>query len=165
MSLDSNKTVIKRFTYDWLIRFAELHPFEIRGYFSQPYCPTGLYNPHRSKYAAISPLFTTLITKNMPYLVYEYELNTQNCKSISYSLPSHKRKIIFVSKTYSFYEQATGAISWLKDNRTTFYGESLYINDAAITPEELQCFFKICYFDNIVKVKSAYATAIAANLL
>uniref|UniRef100_A0A7E4VBM8 MFS domain-containing protein n=1 Tax=Panagrellus redivivus TaxID=6233 RepID=A0A7E4VBM8_PANRE len=156
MSLDSNKTVIKRFTYDWLIRFAELHPFEIRGYFNQPYCPTGFYNPHRSKYFAISPFFTSLIINNMPHLVYDYNHHLQNCTIRNYTVPSDRNYNVLISyKTCFISKQTVDTISWLKDNRIIFCGASLNVFDAVVTPDVMLYVFKMSKFDSVIEVKAA----------
>uniref|UniRef100_A0A7E4ZV04 Uncharacterized protein n=1 Tax=Panagrellus redivivus TaxID=6233 RepID=A0A7E4ZV04_PANRE len=96
MSLNSNGSAVTRFTYDWLIRFAELHPFKLTEYFHKTELetanekdntqlpdnvedfPKGAYDPRRSKYAAVSPLFTNLVTRYMPYLHYDDAFRIEN---------------------------------------------------------------------------------------
>uniref|UniRef100_A0A7E4UXV9 Fibronectin type-III domain-containing protein n=1 Tax=Panagrellus redivivus TaxID=6233 RepID=A0A7E4UXV9_PANRE len=77
MSHSSNNTAIRRFTYDWLIRFAELCPFETHDVWKVGEFQEGPYNPFTSKYA-ISPMFTTLITRYMPNLYYMFEVRILN---------------------------------------------------------------------------------------
>uniref|UniRef100_A0A7E4VC75 Calponin-homology (CH) domain-containing protein n=1 Tax=Panagrellus redivivus TaxID=6233 RepID=A0A7E4VC75_PANRE len=72
MSLDSNDSAIKRFTYDWLIRFAELHPFLLQDSFDSRF--QGLLLPNRSKYSCISPLLASVIARYMPSLFYDNKL-------------------------------------------------------------------------------------------
>uniref|UniRef100_A0A7E4VMP1 HTH CENPB-type domain-containing protein n=1 Tax=Panagrellus redivivus TaxID=6233 RepID=A0A7E4VMP1_PANRE len=58
MAVESSKTTIKRFTYDWLIRFAELHPIQ-------------------SRHADISPWFGELLTK-----YHKLDVSTAECFAI-----------------------------------------------------------------------------------
>uniref|UniRef100_A0A7E4VGF0 HORMA domain-containing protein n=1 Tax=Panagrellus redivivus TaxID=6233 RepID=A0A7E4VGF0_PANRE len=80
MSFASNNTVIKRVTYDWLIRFAELHPIESNDYDDPDYdyLPEGLYDPLESKYVAISSFFTTIITRYIPYIFQMQNVTIKN---------------------------------------------------------------------------------------
>uniref|UniRef100_A0A7E4ZV76 Hemicentin-1 n=1 Tax=Panagrellus redivivus TaxID=6233 RepID=A0A7E4ZV76_PANRE len=103
MSLHSNDSAIKRFTYDWLIRFAELHPFLLN---DSPYGEVrlGVFKSHRSKYAAISPLFTTVIVRYMPYLFYSVCISIEYGLINGWFLPNSKRCSIYIGIRCTFYK-------------------------------------------------------------
>uniref|UniRef100_A0A7E4UN36 Transposase n=1 Tax=Panagrellus redivivus TaxID=6233 RepID=A0A7E4UN36_PANRE len=75
MSIDFKDNVIKRFTYDWLIRFAELDPFEAPKKFH-----IKDYYHKTSKYSAISPRFTTLISRYMPDVICAKSLSIEEVR-------------------------------------------------------------------------------------
>uniref|UniRef100_A0A7E4UY75 Anoctamin n=1 Tax=Panagrellus redivivus TaxID=6233 RepID=A0A7E4UY75_PANRE len=89
MSLNSNVSAVNRFTYDWLIRFIELHPLKMEEYFNVEYRKHWVTVNHNelrpddylSKYVAISPMFTNLINRYMPYAFYYYAANLDIIKA------------------------------------------------------------------------------------
>uniref|UniRef100_A0A7E4V0V5 FTH domain-containing protein n=1 Tax=Panagrellus redivivus TaxID=6233 RepID=A0A7E4V0V5_PANRE len=187
MSFNSNDSAVKRFTYDWLIRFAELHPFKTDEYFNyekQNQWITINTNERRpedypSKYAALSPMFSTLITRHMPHSFYSdvanLEINNGKIQIYDYrgrlqqlTLPSHKTfKLIFCGWCY-FTRLTSGMINWFKANGVFFYGNELYvgydfelkISECYITFDELTYLLKFCNFDTALKIRATLTEAV-----
>uniref|UniRef100_A0A7E4VYP7 Acyltransferase n=1 Tax=Panagrellus redivivus TaxID=6233 RepID=A0A7E4VYP7_PANRE len=140
MSQTSNGSAIKRFTYDWLIRFAELHPFQ-SFYFDGH--PSVAFNLLTSKYAAISPIFARLIIRHMPYLYYGNQLHVSNRKIVkkfglqpdlqSFELPSPKKYSIYICGVCHITELTPDLFTWFEDNRIIFYGEHIYMTKSGAT--------------------------------
>uniref|UniRef100_A0A7E5A1D1 F-box domain-containing protein n=1 Tax=Panagrellus redivivus TaxID=6233 RepID=A0A7E5A1D1_PANRE len=174
MSLNSNDSAIKRFTYDWLIRFAELHPFEIVEYFNPRYrnqwdlvTPNERRPPdYPSKYAKISPMFTTLITRHKPYLFYSEYVNMKIINGkLKLKLPLHKKWKIIISEWCQFVGLQPGMISRFKDNQVNFYRQQLltYIypdTECRMTPDELKYLLKFGNFDTTVKIHANLTEAV-----
>uniref|UniRef100_A0A7E4ZY73 F-box domain-containing protein n=1 Tax=Panagrellus redivivus TaxID=6233 RepID=A0A7E4ZY73_PANRE len=154
MPLDS---VLKRFTYDWLIRFAELHPFEIYDYNANGYdwLPSGPRNPLHSKYAAISPRFTTIITRYMPYIFYSKYVNVENGTIKEDALPLHNKTKVYACDTVKFSKLNPGILSVFQDKRVTFYfSKTFWIFESAnskntYTSNEFKYVLKFCPFGEI----------------
>uniref|UniRef100_A0A7E4VFA4 BTB domain-containing protein n=1 Tax=Panagrellus redivivus TaxID=6233 RepID=A0A7E4VFA4_PANRE len=162
MSFASNNTVIKRFTYDWLIRFAELHPIEINDYDVPDYgqVPQGPQDPLESKYAAISPFFTTIISRYMPYIFHKADLLVENgvIKAEEDELPPHNKTKVYACENLEFSNLKPGTISLLKNNRISFYyskallmlGHFLEPNSRnTFTADEVKHVLKSCPFGEI----------------
>uniref|UniRef100_A0A7E4VYU5 FBA_2 domain-containing protein n=1 Tax=Panagrellus redivivus TaxID=6233 RepID=A0A7E4VYU5_PANRE len=158
----SNESAVKRFTYDWLIRFAELHPFS-------PYdtnlfeFPIGFVQSwHLSKFAAISPLFTTVIARYMPYIVYEpYMVCINNGIIENYTLPKLKKCCIFISDKVRFANLKPGIITLLRNNHVFFNARSLFAlnlggcGENSITSDELKYLLKFGNFEKLVQITTA----------
>uniref|UniRef100_A0A7E4VN94 FBA_2 domain-containing protein n=1 Tax=Panagrellus redivivus TaxID=6233 RepID=A0A7E4VN94_PANRE len=168
MSRASNKRVIKRFTYDWLIRFAELHPFKVSDFNSDRY----LFKTYNSKYAQISALFNILLARHAPNIVYigekDWNANFFNKRCVFerdidlsyyvflYNLGRSKKVTVFVSETFLLLDIVPGAITTIKNDRHVLYGrrlDVLYNKDRAvntvtpaITSEELKYLVKFGRF-------------------
>uniref|UniRef100_A0A7E4VIE3 F-box domain-containing protein n=1 Tax=Panagrellus redivivus TaxID=6233 RepID=A0A7E4VIE3_PANRE len=168
MSFSSNVNAIKRFTYDWLIRFAELHPVVIPVSYEDKVFYDGSYT---SKYAAISPLFTTLVNRHMPYIIYASVALINNYKICQgstflstikhYEPGAYKKQTVFVSAWCTFAVATSGELSWFKNNRISFNAEDLYIiskndseNNAELTPDELIYLLKFSSFDNEIEISA-----------
>uniref|UniRef100_A0A7E5A0L6 F-box domain-containing protein n=1 Tax=Panagrellus redivivus TaxID=6233 RepID=A0A7E5A0L6_PANRE len=161
MSLASNNTVIERFTYDWLIRFAELHPFKFpdKDFFTNmQFTPTVL----SSNYSSVSPLFTKLINQYMPYVRYVEMLNIHDGVIQECDLPSVNKYKIYICTHCCFHSLTPGEFTAFKNNRVMFYGKLLTIEDSlanrnGITPDELRYMTKYRNFDISVKLLADFA--------
>uniref|UniRef100_A0A7E4VNK4 F-box domain-containing protein n=1 Tax=Panagrellus redivivus TaxID=6233 RepID=A0A7E4VNK4_PANRE len=172
MSSVSTDSALQRFTYDWLVRFAELHPmkltdikdiekfYDIDGRIETH--PLKPYNPNHSKYAAISPLFTTVIGRYMPSLFYGGLVYVKNGTIQKCSLSTVNKCNIMIGSLVKFTDALPGMITWFKNNRVFFYGESLLIMKKTvgsnITFDELKYLLKCCKFGNFNKNIELYAT-------
>uniref|UniRef100_A0A7E4VNP8 F-box domain-containing protein n=1 Tax=Panagrellus redivivus TaxID=6233 RepID=A0A7E4VNP8_PANRE len=154
-----NNNTIKRFTYDWLIRFAELHPFEICDYeYNFDILPGSPYNPLYSNYAAISPMFTTLITRHMPYIFHDFFINILNGAIQNDVPPTHHRYKIYVCYECQIDGRTTpGMLSLLETNRIIIYTELICtlfseLSDHTLTPNELKYLLKFGPRDRIFQI-------------
>uniref|UniRef100_A0A7E4VZL0 FTH domain-containing protein n=1 Tax=Panagrellus redivivus TaxID=6233 RepID=A0A7E4VZL0_PANRE len=157
MWTESTGTTIKRFTYDWLIRFAELHPFT-----SIPGRRLKLinYKPHFSQYAVISPLFTKLLIKYMPHLVYSRYLVIKNGEIQKNTLSLREKHVIFICQYLNLKCLTSETVAFLKKNAIFFYAEWYKIEptnllekinflESVITPDDLKYLLKYRHcFDN-----------------
>uniref|UniRef100_A0A7E4WAX4 DUF58 domain-containing protein n=1 Tax=Panagrellus redivivus TaxID=6233 RepID=A0A7E4WAX4_PANRE len=182
MSLGFNDTAIKRFTYDWLIRFAELHPFEthdsVHTNWELLYTddnPLTIYSSHCSKYAAISPMFTTLVARYMPYIFYAPSLTTES-GVIKYDdvhkehhALSKKKSKIYVCGTCDFTSLTPGMITSFMKNRVFFYGKKLRIlsfknsTKSCMTPDELRYLLKNHNVEREVSIDVVLTTPVSIS--
>uniref|UniRef100_A0A7E4W7D1 Glycosyltransferase family 92 protein n=1 Tax=Panagrellus redivivus TaxID=6233 RepID=A0A7E4W7D1_PANRE len=142
MSTKSNDTAIKRFTYDWLIRFAELHPFEVTNPIFEDAPP--------SKYTAISPLFTTLMVRHKPTFWYYSELRLKHNNMQTRVNPSNsmKRNII-ICKFVEFHGHVSDIVAAFIKNRVTCYSNSMRISTGTVSPDDLKYLFKYRNHDKV----------------
>uniref|UniRef100_A0A7E4ZZS2 FTH domain-containing protein n=1 Tax=Panagrellus redivivus TaxID=6233 RepID=A0A7E4ZZS2_PANRE len=153
----SNNIVLKRFTYDWLIRFAELHPFQLYDYHDDEAgpIPQGAYNPLDSKYAKISPLFTTLINRYMPYIYQTRELFVEEGIIQEDKLPSNNKTKVYACECLELGDIVPGSISSLQAKRVTFFysGQLSFYHSHSIqciyTADELKYLLKSCPFGKV----------------
>uniref|UniRef100_A0A7E4VM67 F-box domain-containing protein n=1 Tax=Panagrellus redivivus TaxID=6233 RepID=A0A7E4VM67_PANRE len=158
--LSSNSNAIKRFTYDWLIRFAELHPVEVPDYnnFMDQFLD-GPYSPLCSKYAAISPVFTTLITQHMPYMFHKHLTEIVKGKIANVDVPlTHKYKIYACTECHIMRPTAPGMLGWLETNRVVIYSQLIAtmfddLSDHILTVHELKYLLKFGPRDRFFHVR------------
>uniref|UniRef100_A0A7E4UY25 F-box domain-containing protein n=1 Tax=Panagrellus redivivus TaxID=6233 RepID=A0A7E4UY25_PANRE len=142
MATDFKDNAIKRFTYDWLIRFAELHPFEV---------PESLWgiNSYRqtSKYSAISPCFTTVISRHMPYVYCSSGLYKNECQQMSDTFLRQKLTIV-ICNSLNLPDLTSYYTLFLK-NRVFFFATrfSMYDNSISMTSDQLKYMLKNCSSD------------------
>uniref|UniRef100_A0A7E4ZYA5 F-box domain-containing protein n=1 Tax=Panagrellus redivivus TaxID=6233 RepID=A0A7E4ZYA5_PANRE len=176
MSSNANDLVIRRFTNDWLIRFAELHYFEPFDLPNNSNTEVLAHYSITSKYTAISPLFTHIITQYTPYLYYNFNFYVKNDKIADnklhglfhdFTLPTPKKWNVFISETCRIGDLTPGTVSWLAKNCVTFYSRDLRISDFAepiintMTTYELKYLLNSCKFDRKVEICAILTDSIA----
>uniref|UniRef100_A0A7E4VNX6 F-box domain-containing protein n=1 Tax=Panagrellus redivivus TaxID=6233 RepID=A0A7E4VNX6_PANRE len=140
-----SSTTLQRFTYDWLIRFCELHPLK-RTYFECPnnnvFCTNfhqtaKCYRPSLSKYSKISTHFANLTEKYMPYIHANFGQHIRNDKMDPWPLPQTKKKIVLIG--YILFEDFTPSTitNFYNSNRIYFSTQFIRMSKSSIDPAEL----------------------------
>uniref|UniRef100_A0A7E4WBJ5 FTH domain-containing protein n=1 Tax=Panagrellus redivivus TaxID=6233 RepID=A0A7E4WBJ5_PANRE len=163
----SSGNAIQRFTYDWLIRFAELHPIETR---KTKRLKVVHYGPQHSRLAQVSPLFTTLLNRYMPIILKPYDvlyfeslpMRVRTPQGQRLTIPDKNGRIFVITKTVASYRSCRAGALTTRLSKRVYYTDvkSTFASNSSFTPYELMYLareavnklqFSNCFVTEVVK--------------
>uniref|UniRef100_A0A7E4URP8 Response regulatory domain-containing protein n=1 Tax=Panagrellus redivivus TaxID=6233 RepID=A0A7E4URP8_PANRE len=148
--MSSPDNALKRFTYDWLIRFVELHRIDTD--FINYKLRSSRYGPTDSPYSKLSPLFTDLVKWYMPIIlnphIAEFRkgklyLKEREDDVAEMPIPIDDRKPVLIPKNIIFEKVKAGTLTEYIGRRVFCIDSKMtHVQESHFTPAELEYLIK-----------------------
>uniref|UniRef100_A0A7E4WA84 FBA_2 domain-containing protein n=1 Tax=Panagrellus redivivus TaxID=6233 RepID=A0A7E4WA84_PANRE len=150
MSSTSPQNVIQRFTYDWLIRFCELHPTDSNNFICPHYLNQTdfLQIPYiharpLSRYSIVSELFDRLTKRYTPLIVHGNGYMYQD-EMLKFVIPKTTKTVVLTGFVKFLLMKAGTITKYIEQKKIFFNLERLVISTSILQPSEFTYLVRQC---------------------